>query len=107
MESYPLRGLFGVSSPRTVEQIVAPQPNEPTENEYENVPFEFPSGMMEKLLANPFVGDGTKHLDEHLRFVDDICRLFKLAGIPDDVVKKKAFPLSLEGDALKWYRLCE
>ena len=90
MESNCLRGLFGVSSPRAVEQRVAPQPTEPIENE---TPFEFPSGMMEKLLANTFAGDGTKHPDEHLRFVDDICGLFKLAGIPDDVVKKKAFPI--------------
>ena len=63
--------------------------------------------MIEKLLANTFAGDGTKHPDEHLRFVDDICGLFKLAGIPDDAVKRKAFPLSLEGDALTWYRLCD
>ena len=47
MESNPLRGLFGVSSPRPVEQRVAPQPTEPTENVY----FEIPSGMIEKLLA--------------------------------------------------------
>ena len=52
MESNPLRGLFGVSSPRPVEQRVAPQPTEPTENVY----FEIPSGMIEKLLANPFAG---------------------------------------------------
>ena len=51
MESNPLRGLFGVSSPRPVEQRVSPQP---TENENENVCFEIPSGMIEKLLANPF-----------------------------------------------------
>ena len=99
-----LRGLFGVSSPRPVKQRVAPQPNEPIENE---TPLEFPSGMMEKLLANPFIGDGTKHPDEHLIYVDEICGLFKLAGIPDDVVKKKAFPLSLEGYASTWYRLCD
>ena len=67
MESNSLRGLFGVSSPRPVEQRVAPQPTEPIENE---TPFEFPSGMMEKLLANPFTGDGTKHPDEHLIYVD-------------------------------------
>ena len=55
MESNPLRGLFGVSSPRTVEQRVAPQPTEPTEHtENENVYSEIPSGMLEKLLANPF-----------------------------------------------------
>ena len=92
MESNSLRGLFGVSSPRPVEQRVSPQPTKPIENE---TPFEFPSGMMEKLLANTFTGDGTKHPDEHLLYVDEVCRLFKLSGIPDDVVKKKAFPLSL------------
>ena len=46
MENNPLRGLFGVSSPRIVEQRVAPQPTEPTENVY----FEIPLGMIEKLL---------------------------------------------------------
>ena len=105
MESNPLRGLFGVSSPRPVEQRVAPQPTEPTENE--DVHFEIPSGMLEKLLANPFVGDGRKHPDEHLIYVDEVCGLFKLAGIPDDVAKNKVFPLSLKGDALIWYRLCD
>ena len=51
--------------------------------------------MLQKLLDNPFTGDGTKHLDEHLIYVD-VCGLFKLAGIPDDVVKKMVFPLSLK-----------
>ncbi len=92
MESNSLRGLFGVSSPRPVEQRVAPQPIEPFENE---TPFEIPLGMMEKLLANTFTGDGTKHPDEHLRYVDDVCGLFKLAGVPGDVFNKKVFPLSL------------
>ena len=59
MESNPLRGLFGVSSPRPVEQRVAPQPTKPTENVY----FKISSGMIEKLLANPFTGDGTLHPD--------------------------------------------
>ena len=40
MESNPLRGLFWVSSPRPVEQRVATQPTESTENVY----FEIPSG---------------------------------------------------------------
>ena len=98
MESNPLRGLFGVSSPRPVEQRVAPQPTEPTENE--NACFEIPLGMVEKLLANPFLGDGTKHLDEHLIYVDEVCGLFKLAGVLDDVIKKKVFPLYLKGKSL-------
>ena len=72
MESNCLRGLFGVSSPRPVEQRVAPQPTEPTEPIENETPFEFPSGMMEKLLANPFTGDGTKLPVEHLIYVDEV-----------------------------------
>ena len=106
MESNPLRGLFGVSSPRPVEQRVAPEHTE-NENENENACFEVPAGMIEKLLANPFLGDGTNHLDEHLIYVDEACGLFKLAGVLGDVIKKKVFPLSLRGDASTWYRLCD
>src|SRR4051812_43852149 len=101
MESNPLRGLFGVSSPQPVEQIVAPQPTEPIENVY----FEIPSGMIEELLANPYAGDGTLHPDLHLIYVDEVCGLFKLVGMPEDVAKKKIFPLSLKGKELTWYRL--
>ena len=73
MESNPLRGLFGVSSPRPVEPRVAPPPAEPIENVY----FEIPSGMVEKLLTNPFTCDGTLHPDLHLIYVDEVCGLFK------------------------------
>ena len=90
METNHLRVLFGVSSPWPLEQRVAPQPTEPTENVY----LEIPSGMIEKLLANPFAGDGTLHPDLHLIYVDGVCGLFKLAGMPDDVFKKKVFPRS-------------
>ena len=99
MENNPFMGLFGVSSRRPVEQRVAPQPTG-------NVYIEIPSGMIEKLLANPFTGDGTLHPDLHLIYVDEVCGLFKPASIPDDIVKRKVFPLSLKGDALTWYRLC-
>ena len=70
METNPLRSLFGVSSPRTEAQGVAPQPAAPTEN----ICFEFPSRMLEKLLTNPFTGDGTSHPYLHLFFVDEACR---------------------------------
>ena len=95
MEHNPLRGLYGVSSPRPVEQRFAPQPTEPTENVY----FEIPSGMIGKLLANPFIRDATLHPDLHLIYVDEVCGLFKLAGMPEDVIKKKVFPLFLKGEA--------
>ena len=63
--------------------------------------------MIEKLLANPFTSDGTLHPDLHLIYVDEVCGLFKLAGMPEDVIKKKVFPLSLKGKALTWLRLCD
>ena len=93
MENNPLRGLFGVSSPRLEPQLDSPQPTEPIENVY----FEIPSGMIEKLLANPFAGDGTLHPDLHLIYVDEVCGLFKLAGMPDDVIKMKVFPFIFDG----------
>ena len=68
MEHNPLRGLFRVSSPRTEPQLVTPQPTEPTENVY----FEIPSGMIEKLLASPFTGDGTLHPNLHLIYADEV-----------------------------------
>ena len=51
--------------------------------------------MIDKLLANAFTGDGTLHPDLHLIYVDEICGLFKLAGMQEDVIKKKIFPLYL------------
>ena len=63
--------------------------------------------MIEKLLANPFTGDGTLHPDLHLIYVDEVCGLFNLAGIPGDFIKKKVFPLSVKEDALTWYRVCD
>ena len=62
---------------------------------------------MEKLHANPYAGDGTIHPDMHLIYMDELCGLFKLAGLSRDEVKKKLFPLSLKGRALAWYRLLD
>ena len=59
--------------------------------------------MVEKLLANPC--KCSTHHDYHLIYVDEICGFFKFSGLPGDIVKKKVFPLSLEGKALMWLRL--
>ena len=37
----------------------------------------------------------------------EVCGLFKLAGMPEDVINKKVFPLSLKGKSLTWFRLCD
>ena len=73
-----------------------PQPTSPIENIY----YDIPSGMLETLLANPYAGDGMVHPDMHLIYVDEICGLFKLAGLSKDGVKNKVFNLSLEGKEL-------
>ena len=45
------------------------------------------------------------HPDLHLIYVDEVCGLFKLAGMPEHVIKKKVFPLSLKVKALTCFRL--
>ena len=98
-----MRGFFRVSSPQQEPQLVSPQPTAPTEN----IGYEILSGMIEQLLANPYAGDGTEHPDMHLIYVEEICGLFKLAGLPGGEVNKKVFPLYLKGKSLTWYRLCD
>ena len=48
-----VRGIFTPTG-----RAKCPQPTAPTENIY----YEIPLGMIEKLLANPYAGDGTLHL---------------------------------------------
>ena len=98
-----MRGLFGVSSSLPEPQLVTPQHTAPTEN----IGYEIPSGMIEQLLVNPYAVHGTEHTDMHLIYVDEICGLFKLAGLPGDEAKNKVFHLSFKVKALAWYRLCD
>ena len=103
MENNTLRDLFGVSSPRQEPQLGTPQPTAPTEN----IEYEIPLCMIEQLLANPYAGDGTEHPDMHLIYVEQICGLFKLAGLPRDELMKNISPLSFKGKSLALYRLCD
>ena len=86
METNALRGLFGVSSPQPEEQRVAPQPTKL----YENIHFEIPSGMTEKLLANPFAGDGTMHPDEHLIYVMKFVDYLSLQVCPMMLLRRRS-----------------
>ena len=87
MEHNPLRGLFGVSSPRLEPQLVTPQPTKPTENYY----FEIPLGMIERLLANPFAGDGTLHPDLHLIYVDEFVDYLSLQVCPMMLLRGRSY----------------
>ena len=59
--------------------------------------------MIEKLLANPFY----MRWNITSRYTPNLCGLFKLAGMPEDVINKKVFPLSLKGNALTSFMLCD
>ena len=56
--------------------------------------------LCEKLHANPYAGDGTIHPDMHLLFIDELCGLFKLAGLSRDEVKKKILPFIFGGKSI-------
>ena len=86
MENNPLRGLFGVSSPQPVEKRLTPQPTEPTKKVY----FEIPSGMIQKLLANPFTGDGTLRPDLHLSMWMTFVDYFSLQVCPRMLSRRRS-----------------
>jgi hypothetical protein len=43
----------------------------------------------------------------NLHAIEDLCSLFKLAGVPHDDVKRKLLYLSLAGNARIWFRSLE
>ena len=61
--------------------------------------------MLQRVMNNRYVGDGTVHPGDHLLFLHELCELFKCAGISMDKIKKKLFSISLGGRAASWYKL--
>jgi hypothetical protein len=68
-------------------------------------PFKILMKIVERVINNRYLGDGTVHPDDHLLFIYELCELFKCAGISSSQVKRKLFSLSLKGRAAEWYRL--
>ena len=71
----------------------------------EIVPFKIPMKIIDRVMDNRYVGDGTVHPGDHLLFLHELCELFKCAGISMEKVKKKLFSMSLGGRAAHWYKL--
>jgi hypothetical protein len=44
-------------------------------------PFKIPMKIAERAMNNCYLGDGTVHPGDHLRFIHKLCELFKCAGI--------------------------
>jgi hypothetical protein len=97
MEKSPFDFLFG-STTTTVMVVDEPQPAQLD-------PFKIPMKIVERVMNNCYLGDGTVHLGDHLLFIHKLCELFKCAGISTNQVKRKIFSLSLKGTATEWYKL--
>src|SRR5215216_1899479 len=68
-------------------------------------PFQIPTSIVDRVMDNYYLGDGTVHLGDHLLFIHELCGLFKCAGITTEQVKKKLLSISLKGRAEEWYKL--
>ena len=64
-------------------------------------------GIVDRSMNNCYAGDGTVHPGYHLLYIKELCELFKIAGVPEDVIMRKLFSLSLKEKALDWYRLLD
>ena len=93
----PLGFLFGKTT--TTARVVDELP--PVEID----PFKIPTSIVDRVMDNYYLGDGTVHPGDHLLFIHELCGLFKCAGITTEQVKKKLLSISLKGRAEEWYKL--
>jgi hypothetical protein len=97
MEKSPFGSLFG-NTTAAVTVVDEPPPAQLD-------PFKIPMKIVERVMNNCYLGDGTVHPGDHLLFVHELYELFKCAGISTSEVKRKLFSLSLKGRAVELYRL--
>jgi hypothetical protein len=75
MESSPFGFLFGKTT-TTVADVDEPQPP-PAQLDS----FKIPMKIVERVMDNYYLGDGTVHPGDHSLFIHELCELFKCAGI--------------------------
>ena len=93
----PLGFLFGKNT-TTVRVVDEPPP-------VDIDPFKIPTSIVDRVMDNYYLGDGTFHPGDHLLFIHELCGLFKCACITTEQVKKKLLSISLKGRAEEWYKL--
>jgi hypothetical protein len=97
------------SSPALVEKIRSDDILSPICDESNDVcdprSFKIPIKIVERVMNNRYLGDGTVPPGDHLLFIHKLCELFKCASISSSQVKRKIFSYSLKGGAAEWYRL--
>src|SRR3954462_8239632 len=90
----PLGFLFGKTT-TTVRVVDKPPPSEID-------PFKIPTRIVDRIMDNYYLGDGTVHPGDHLIFIHELCGLFECVGITTEQVKKKLLSISLKGRAEEW-----
>ena len=73
----------------------------------EIVPFEIPIGIVARVMDNRYARDGAVHPSVHLLYIKELCNLFKIAGVPRELIMRKLFSISLKDRAWEWYRLLD
>ena len=73
MERSPFESLFGNTT--TTATVVEEEPPDQV------IPFKIPMKIVERVMNNRYAGDGTIHPGDHLLFIQELCELFKCAGI--------------------------
>ena len=68
----PLGFLFGKTT--TTSRVV----DEPPPIEID--PFKIPTSIVDRVMDNYYLGDGTVHPGDHLLFIHELCGLFKCAS---------------------------
>jgi hypothetical protein len=94
MDNSPFGSLFGNATASATE----PPPAQLD-------PFKIPMKVVERVINNRYLGDGTIYPGDHLLFIHELCELFKCASISSSQVKRKLFSLSLKDGVAEWYRL--
>jgi hypothetical protein len=97
MEKSPFDSLFE-NTTATVTVVDEPLPAQLD-------PVKISMKIVERVINNFYLGDGTVHPGDHLLFIHELCELFKCAGISTNQFKRKLFSLSLKGRAAEWYKL--
>src|SRR4051812_1460210 len=85
----PLGFLFGKTT--TTARLV----DEPPPVEID--PFNIPISIVNRVMDNYYLGDGTVHPGDHLLFIHKLCGLFKCVRTTTEQVKKKLLSISLKG----------
>src|SRR3954464_2035174 len=97
MENCTLSSLLGGGYFTTLVVEKSPPPTE-------CIPFKIPLGIIEIVMNDCYVGDGTIHPSIHLLKLTELCEWFKISGLTGDGVMRKLFVVSLKGKTFEWYR---